>query len=111
VIAALANVTDVPGSPPPVTPPAADTSDALPATYTVRAWGVSKDCFWNIAGRPWVYGNPYRWRTLYEANKSKLPNPNNPNLLEPGTVLDIPSIKGEARQGEWDSNRTYPPLK
>jgi nucleoid-associated protein YgaU len=84
--------------------------NALPATYTVRNWSVSKDCFWNIAGFPWVYGNPYQWRTLYNANKSKLPNPNNPNVIEPGTVLDIPSIKGEVRQGAWESGRTYEPL-
>ena len=83
----------------------------LPATYTVRAWGVSRDCLWNIAGRPWVYGNPHRWRVLYEANKSKLPDPNNPNLVDPGTVLVIPSIKGETRRGEWVSGKTYEPLR
>jgi len=83
----------------------------LPATYTVREWAVSKDCFWNIAGFPWVYGDPHKWRVLYNANKSKLPNPNNPNRIEPGTVLDIPSIKGEVRQGAWESGRSYEPLK
>jgi len=82
----------------------------LPATYTVRGWGASGDCFWNIAGRPWVYGDPHRWRVLYEANKSKLPKPGNPNVIDPGTVLDIPSIKGETRQGEWQPGRTYSPL-
>ena len=84
--------------------------DAFPASYTVRAWSVSHDCFWNIAGRPWVYGNPHQWRVLYNANKAKLPDPNNPNVLEPGTVLDIPSLKGEARQGAWDKDKTYKPL-
>jgi nucleoid-associated protein YgaU len=79
----------------------------LPAQYTVRSWLTVKDCFWNIAARSWVYGNPRQWRVLYNANKSKLPNPDNPNLIEPGTVLDIPSIKGETRQGEWSSDRTY----
>jgi nucleoid-associated protein YgaU len=83
---------------------------ALPATYTVRSWGSAKDCFWNIAGRPWVYGNPRQWRVLYEANKSKLPEPNNPNLIEPGIVLDIPSLKGEVRQGAWDAGKTYEPI-
>ena len=85
--------------------------NALPATYTVRPWNVSKDCFWNIAGFPWVYGNPRQWRVLYNANKSKLENPNNPNKLEPGTVLDIPSIKGELREGAWESGRSYEPLR
>jgi nucleoid-associated protein YgaU len=84
---------------------------ALPARYTVRTWITVKDCFWNIAGRPWVYGNPHQWRVLYNANKSKLPDPNNPNLIEPGMVLEIPSIRGETRQGEWSSNRTYPSIR
>ena len=79
----------------------------LPATYTVRTWAVHRDSFWDIAGRPWVYGNPYQWRILYNANRAKLPNPNNPNLIMPGMVMDIPSIQGEVRQGEWDPNTTY----
>ena len=83
---------------------------ALPASYTVQPWSVSKDCFWNIAGLDWVYGNPRQWRTLYNANKSKLPNPNDPNVLEPGTILDIPSIKGELRQGAWESGKAYKPM-
>jgi len=91
--------------------PSISPSNALPATYTVRPWSVSKDCFWNIAGFPWVYGNPHQWRLLYNANKSKLPNPDNPNILEPGTVLDIPSIKGEVRKGAWESGIVYEPLK
>jgi len=83
----------------------------LPAAYTVLPWAVSKDCFWNIAGQPWAYGNPRQWRVLYNANKSKLPDPNNPDTLEPGIVLDIPSIKGEVRQGEWESGRIYEPFQ
>jgi tetratricopeptide (TPR) repeat protein len=82
----------------------------LPARYVVRAWEVSKDCFWNIAGRPWVYGNPYRWPLLYQANKKKLDDPNNPHVIEPGTVIDIPSLNGEKRSGLWDSGKTYSPL-
>jgi len=82
----------------------------LPAQYTVRSWTTFKDCLWNIAGRPWVYGNPRQWRVLYNANKAKFPDPNNPNWIEPGMILDIPSIKGEFRQGSWDGNRTYPPI-
>jgi nucleoid-associated protein YgaU len=82
---------------------------ALPATYTVRSWSVSKDCLWNIADL--IYGNPHLWTVLYNANKSKLPDPNNPDLLKPGIVLNIPSIKGEVRQGAWESGKTYEPLR
>jgi nucleoid-associated protein YgaU len=83
---------------------------SLPAQYTVRPWSVSKDCLWNIAGRPWAYGDPAKWRLIYNANKSKMPEPDNPDLIHPGMVLDIPSLNGEARQGMWDSGKTYSPL-
>ena len=94
-------------------PPAEKASDKnapLPAQYTVRPWDTSGDCLWNIAGRPWAYGDPHRWPVLLRANKSKFPNPNNPNLIEPGIVLDIPSIRGEIREGMWDSGKKYVPL-
>ena len=86
-------------------PPAAavtgTTASGLPRQYTVRTWVVERDCFWNIASYPWVYGDPWRWRVLYEANKSKLPDPNNPDLMEPGMILEIPNLSDESRQGMW----------
>jgi len=85
-------------------------AEPLPAQYTVRTWSTFKDCFWNIAGRPWVYNDPHKWKILYEMNKSMLPDSNNPDLIEPGMVIDIPSIMGESRQGMWDPTRTYLPL-
>jgi hypothetical protein len=74
---------------------------ALPAQYTVRSWEEFRDCLWNIAGRPWAYGDPWKWQLLYNANKSKLPEPDNPNLILPGMVLDIPNAAGETRQGMY----------
>ena len=82
-------------------------SSVLPKQYTVRTWASVKDCLWNIAGYSWVYGDPEKWRVLYNENKSKLPDPNNPHLIEPGMVIDIPSIKGEKREGMWESGKTY----
>jgi hypothetical protein len=108
VIAALANVRGAEGSPPPAA--ATPGSAPLPAQYTVRPWAVSKDCLWNIAGRAWAYGDSTKWRLIYNANKSKLPQPDNPDLIEPNMVLDIPSIKGETRQGMWNSGITYTPI-
>jgi len=77
------------------------TTGPLPNQYTVRTWRVERDCLWTIAGYPWVYGDPWKWKELYEANKDKMPEPANPNLIEPGMVLDIPSLSGEKRQGMW----------
>jgi nucleoid-associated protein YgaU len=90
---------------------APDSAVPLPAQYTVRAWAVSRDCLWNIAGRPWAYGDPAKWRLIYNANKAKMPQPDNPDLIHPNMVLDIPSIKGEIRQGMWDAGKTYSPLQ
>jgi nucleoid-associated protein YgaU len=80
---------------------------SLPAQYTVRNWATTKDCLWNIAGRSWAYSDPFKWQLIYNANKDKMPEAGNPDLIEPGMVLDIPSIKGEVRQGMWDSGKTY----
>jgi hypothetical protein len=85
-------------------------ANTLPAQYTVRSWDRFGDCLWNIAGRNWAYNNPWKWPILYHANKQKLSDPNNPNWIEPGVVLDIPSINGEKREGMWDSGGKYSPL-
>lgn len=79
----------------------------LPKFYIVQPWEVTRDCLWNISGRTYVYNNPWLWENLYEANKSKLPEPDNPNLILPGMKLEIPSLTGEIREGTYDPNLTY----
>jgi nucleoid-associated protein YgaU len=71
----------------------------LAAYYTVKLNPERRDCLWRIAGFNFVYGDPFQWRRLYEANKDSFPDPENPNLIVPGQVLKIPSIQGEARSG------------
>lgn len=83
---------------------------ALPAKYRVRPWSVSQDTFQSIAGRPWAYSDTSKWWNIYDANRGKLPQPDNPDLLMPGIVLDIPSIQGELRAGMWDPERSYTPF-
>jgi hypothetical protein len=82
----------------------------LPAQYMVKSWEDTRDCLWNIAGYSWVYNDPFQWRRLYEANRAKLPNPDNSNRIEIGTVIDIPSIFGEVREGMWEEGAVYEPL-
>ncbi|MDR0312925.1 MAG: LysM peptidoglycan-binding domain-containing protein, partial [Treponema sp.] len=106
VINALAFVTDSSGITPPVQQPGPGVYN-LPAQYTVQPWAISKDCLWNIAGRAWVYNDPTQWRLLYNANRARLPQPDNPDLIHPGMVLDIPSIGGEVREGMYDASRAY----
>ena len=106
--------------PAPVPPPEPDattepadeevTMPDLPAEYRVRTWRGEKDCFWNIAANDAVYGDPFMWRKLYEANKNKLPDPKNPDWVEPDTILVIPSIRGEKRSGLYDPSVLYKSL-
>ncbi|MEL3909242.1 MAG: hypothetical protein P1P64_09595 [Treponemataceae bacterium] len=79
----------------------------LPSQYTIRTFRGEKDCLWNIAANPAVYNDPFMWKVLYEANKDKLPDAADPNWVEPGIVLDIPSIKGETRSGMYDPAAVY----
>jgi nucleoid-associated protein YgaU len=102
VLIALANVRAPDG-----TEPSGPRDGTLPAQYTVRNWNSTGDCLSAIAGWSWVYGDVYQWQTLYDANKDKLPDPNNPHLIRPGMVLDIPSLKGEVRRGMWDPVADY----
>lgn len=52
-------------------------------TYTVK----KGDCLWNIAKK--FYGNGSKYTVIYNANKSKIKNP---NLIYPGQVLTIPAL-------------------
>jgi len=81
-----------------------------PQYYEVRLIPSRRDCFWRIAEYPFVYGDPWKWKVLYEANKSLLTDPKNPDLIEPGQVFEIPSLAGEKREGTWDPEESYPPL-
>ena len=77
------------------------TTGGLPAAYLVRKIPGAEDCFWRIAGYDFVYGNTSGWKPLYEANKSKMPQPGNPDLILPGMIMKIPSRPGETRSGVW----------
>lgn len=76
----------------------------LPARFLVNTWEGTRDCLWNIAALPEIYGDGSRWPVLYQANRHIMPRPGNPHLIHPGMILEIPSIAGEVRYGimeEW----------
>ena len=71
-----------PNKPPKKDPPKKRPSNKKkPKTYKVK----SGDCLWNIAKK--FYGNGALYTKIYNANKSKIKNP---NLIYPGQVLTIP---------------------
>ena len=54
--------------------------------YTVK----TGDSYWSIADR--FYGDVQLWRIVYEANKDRMINPDNPHLIFPGMMLTIPHV-------------------
>ncbi|MDR1030016.1 MAG: LysM peptidoglycan-binding domain-containing protein [Treponema sp.] len=54
--------------------------------YTVKPG----DTYWSIANR--LYGDSHQWKYVYEANKNKVSHLDNPNLILPGMILEIPDI-------------------
>ncbi len=81
--------------------PAQRTVSRLPAAYVVRDIPGEEDCFWRISGYDFIYGEYGGWYPIYQANKDKLPQPDNPDLIYPGMVMEIPEREGETRSGVW----------
>lgn len=79
----------------------------LPKYYLVRYVPGNWDSFVNIAEYEFIYNDRIFWTVLYEANKNKIPNINNPNLIYPGVVFEIPTIEDEIREGNYDPNKEY----
>ena len=73
------------------------------AAYKVRLIPERRDSLWRIAEYDFVYGDPFKWPLIYEANKEKLPEPANPSLILPEMILTIPSAEGEVRRGTWNN--------
>ncbi len=87
----------------------ADVTERLPwpRYYTVRLIPERRDCLWRIAEYPFIYNDPFKWRVLYDANRKTFENPNDPDLILPGQVLEIPSLQGEIRAGTYDPAKPY----
>ena len=72
--------------------PIADIGNQL-LFYNVR----EHDNLWKIAGYDFVYGNSNLWRIIFEANRHNFIDENDPDLIETGQALIIPSINNEIR--------------
>jgi len=62
-------------------------SYAVKGVYTVRLIPDRPDCLWNIAGYKEIYGDPFRWPSIWRRNKKLIQNP---DLIYPGWKLVIP---------------------
>jgi len=67
-------------------------TEAGPATLEkLDQYPVKPDqSLWGIAGKPEVYGNPFKWLLLYHANRDQIFDP---DLIYPGMILLVPRYK------------------
>lgn len=72
-------------------------------SYTVGTWAEDKDCLWNISGKMEIYGDPFQWPKIWQANTDQI---RNPDIIFPGQVLKIPA-KGPKTPEEMKAERKY----
>ncbi len=72
-------------------------------TYIVGTWAENRDCLWNIAGKMDIYGDPFLWPKIWQANTDII---RNPDIIYPGWVLQIPP-KAEKTDSEKKAERRY----
>jgi nucleoid-associated protein YgaU len=62
-------------------------SYAVKGVYTVRLIPERRDCLWRIAEYKEIYGDPFRWPSIWRRNRKLIQNP---DLIYPGWQLVIP---------------------
>jgi len=75
----------IPSVVPTIVKPSGTPQVAVARTATVTSWPSQNSTLWGIAQKE--YGNGNLWPKIYEANKSKIKDP---NLIYAGQVLTIP---------------------
>ncbi len=61
--------------------------EEVSGVYVVGTWERDRDCLWNIAKKKRFYGDPWKWKRIYRANRDKIEDP---DLIYPGQRLSIP---------------------
>jgi TolA-binding protein len=72
-------------------------------SYTVGTWAENRDCLWNIAGNIEIYGDPFMWPKIWQANTEII---RNPDIIFPGQVLKVPT-KNPKTDDEIKAERKY----
>jgi hypothetical protein len=57
-------------------------------TYVVGTWSRDRDCLWNIAKKPDIYGDAFKWPKIWQKNRDQIKNP---DIIYPGQVLRFPA--------------------
>ncbi len=73
------------------------------SSYTVGTWAETRDCLWNIAAKPAIYNDPFKWPRIWQANRPLIKNP---DIIQPGWVLIIPP-PGPMTSDELKAERSY----
>jgi nucleoid-associated protein YgaU len=84
-------IVKVPAAPKPEVKKVIKVEKKLVTTHTV----VKGETLWSIAKE--VYGNPAKWKLIYEANKNVLKSPDS---LKLGQVLVIPRKEGNGKKNQ-----------
>lgn len=61
--------------------------------HKVWIWQETGDCLWNLAKK--YYGDPYKWKLIYEANKDHI---SDPRVIFPRQIIEIPALDSFAEK-------------
>jgi nucleoid-associated protein YgaU len=81
-----------------------DTLSRAEKSYTVGTWAKDRDCLWNIAKKPDIYGDAFKWPKIWQKNRDQIKNP---DLIYPGQVLKIPAPAPLTPEEESAARRYY----
>ena len=73
-------------------------------TYVVGTWSEDRDCLWNIAKKPDIYGDAFKWPKIWQKNRDQIKNP---DLIYPGQVLKVPAPAPLTPEEESAARRYY----
>lgn len=81
-----------------------DTLSRAEKTYVVGTWAKDRDCLWNIAKKPDIYGDAFRWPKIWQKNREQIKNP---DLIYQGQVLKIPAPAPLSSEEESAARKYY----
>ena len=81
-----------------------DTLAKAEKSYTVGTWAKDRDCLWNIAKKPDIYGDAFKWPKIWQKNREQIKNP---DIIFPGQVLKIPAPAPMTQEEETAARKYY----